>query len=73
MKDITLIPLLEAYDFPHHILEELTQMNINTHFLADVFSIDWDDETRFPLTKEWLLEQFGEDIEFFNKFAINPT
>lgn len=72
-KLIKFIPLLEAYDFPYSVEEELAIAEINTHYNADILYIDWSDGDDLSETKAWLLETFGEEIKKYTQFAIKPT
>lgn len=72
-EQLEFIPLIQAYNFDSTIADELAIYEVNTHYNADILHIDWEDDEDFPLTKQWLIETYGEEIKKFSKFAINPT
>lgn len=73
MKQIDLIPLLQAYDFDSELEDELAIAEINTHYSSDIAFVDWDDEEDLPILKKWLVDEYGDEIKKYTKFAINPT
>ena len=73
MAEIDLIPYLNACDFTEEMIDELTGMEISTHYQHDVMSVDWKDKDYLIETKKWLLETYGEDIKGYSSFAISAT
>lgn len=73
MNKIELVPLLDASDFSCEVDDEMAINEINTHYHAGFFYLDWEDVEDLPEIKKWLVEEFGEEIMNYRKFAINPT
>lgn len=73
MKEIKLIPFLDACDFSEEVEEELCASEISTHYNNDVLYIsDWE-KYRYPLTQEWLIETYGDKIKDYKQFGIAAT
>ena len=72
-KQIELIPVLDACDFPHELEKEMVDNNVNTHYQNDILHLNWKEGHRFPLTKKWLIDTYGSEIKNYTKFAIIST
>lgn len=76
MKEIKLIPMIEASDMPGEVCDEF---EVGTHYQGDVVYIDWNDKPdkdgweSSGKFKKWLVETYGETIKQYEYFGINPT
>lgn len=73
MKKLDLVPQLEARDFNKEVEEEMVDNDVSIHYESDGVDIDWEDDESFPVTKNWLLETYGEVVKEHSFFAIEAT
>jgi hypothetical protein len=74
MKEIKLIPELDASEFPSEVSQELNDVDVSTHYQNEVISLEWSpDDLRFPLLQAWLVETYGEAIKQYDTIAIWST
>ena len=76
MKELVLIPELDACDFPHEVDEELVENDIGVHYESNGLHFDWEEcekEGRFKVTRKWLLDTYGEVVREHSSFSISPT
>lgn len=71
-KDIKLIPVLDAAEFPEDVTNELVTYDISTHYQNDVMYLDWDNADFIELER-WLINKYGPTIRDYNYFAILST
>jgi len=69
---ISMVPEIDASDFPKDVNDELEAEDIYTHYQCDGVGFEWDEDS-FPLLKAWLVETYGEDIKQYTDFSIIPT
>ena len=73
MKDLNLVPELDACDFTGEVEEEMTENDISTHYQNDTMYLDWSEPEEMPVTKAWLIETYGEVVKEYKGFAICAT
>lgn len=73
MKELILQPFLDACDFPDDMEEELASNEVSTHYQCDILYVDWKDNEYFLISKQWLIETYGEIVKKYNKFGIQAT
>lgn len=72
MKEIKLIPLIDASDFTEEVDEEFAINEISTHYQHDLIFLDWEEDD-LPVFKEWLITEYGQEIKQYKQFAIIAT
>ena len=73
MKEIKLVPELDACDFTYEINEELISNDVGIHYESNGIYINWNQKDDFPVLKNWLKETYGEKIKQYSSFLIIPT
>ena len=72
VKEIALIPVMDASYFPIEVDTELEDHEVWTHDNTNILRISWDRES-FPEFKKWLVATYGMQIREYTSFAIQPT